>query len=331
MIHVEGLTKDYGALRALDGVSFDVSEGEILGFLGPNGAGKTTTMRILTGYIPPTSGNVTIGGMDLLTQSLEVRRAIGYMPEMVPLYREMTVEGYLGFMASIRGVENRVEAVDAALSACHIDDVRHRIIGRLSKGYRQRVGLAQALVHDPEVLVLDEPTIGLDPREIMSVRQLIKNLGKDRTVILSSHILSEVSQVCDRVMILDRGRIVAEDTTEGLTSTLQGGMHVRLEFLQALDGASNMLAGVSGVRHVTRRDDGLFDVACEAGVDCRTELAALAVNAGWGLLRMEMQTMSLEEVFIRLTAEQDAAQQGEAQADSVTAAGDGPKQRDLAS
>ncbi len=331
MIRVDELTKDYGPLRALDGVSFDVAEGEILGFLGPNGAGKTTTMRILTGYMPPTSGTVTIGGMDVLTESLAVRKIIGYMPELVPLYPEMSVEDYLAFMASIRGVIDRQKAVDAALEACHVGDVKSRIIGRLSKGYRQRVGLAQALVHDPQVLILDEPTIGLDPRQIMSVRELIKSLGQDRTVILSTHILSEVSQVCDRVMILDRGHIVAEDTTAGLGAMLQGGMRVRMELLKPPADAGDRLSMLAGVDRATSEGNGLYDVVCDPGADPRMELAALAVNQGWGLLGLEAKTASLEEVFLRLTGDQDGTQaQDEGVSDPRTESND-TQQEDVAS
>jgi ABC-2 type transport system ATP-binding protein len=307
MIQVEGLTKQYGTVRALHGISFQVSRGEILGFLGPNGAGKTTTMRILTGYMPPTAGTVTIDGLDALEDSLAVRRIVGYMPETVPLYTEMTVSDYLAFMAAIRQVPDRRAAVDRVIDACSLGDVRHRIIGRLSKGYRQRVGLAQALVHDPQVLVLDEPTIGLDPRQILGVRELIRDLGGERTIILSSHILPEISQVCDRVMIMHRGRIVAEDTTEGLTERLQGGMRVHLELALVREDTARRLAGVPGVAAVEPGDDGAYDVVCEPGEDPRAALAALAVGQGWGLLEMRIAALSLEEIFIQLTTD-DAAE-----------------------
>ena len=220
MIQVEALTKYYGDTLALDKLSFQVAEGEILGFLGPNGAGKTTTMRMLTGYMPPSEGTATVAGYDIFHDSIKVRQRVGYMPETVPLYREMSVYSYLNFMASIRGVQKREKAIDRVLDACGIGDVRTKLISHLSKGYRQRVGLAQALVHDPEVLVLDEPTIGLDPRQILAVRELIKSLGGERTIILSTHILPEVSQVCQRVLILNHGRVVAEDTPEHLTASL---------------------------------------------------------------------------------------------------------------
>ncbi|HHX43750.1 MAG TPA: ATP-binding cassette domain-containing protein [Chloroflexi bacterium] len=315
MIAVQGLTKEYGTVRALDGLSFSVNEGEILGFLGPNGAGKTTTMRILTGYMPPTAGSVSVAGYDVVEQSLEARRRIGYLPETAPLYGEMTVYDYLDFCASIRRVGNRRRAVDRVLEACDIGDVSQRHISKLSKGYRQRVGLAQALVHDPDVLVLDEPTIGLDPRQILSVRELIKGLGGERTIILSTHILPEVSQVCQRVLIINRGRIVAEDTPERLTSSLQGGTRVQLQLAQAAPEAAEMLAGVAGVRLVTPIGSDGYEVVCDGPNDPRPELAAMAVHRGWGLLEMRSASMSLEEVFIQLTTDEAAeTSQGEGEA-----------------
>ncbi len=312
MIQVQGLVKQFGEVRALDGISFEVQQGEILGFLGPNGAGKTTTMRVLTGYMPPNEGTVRIAGMDVLTDSLAARRIIGYMPETVPLYPEMAVEGYLGFMAAIRGVRDRSAAVERVLQACDIVDVRDQLIGRLSKGYRQRVGLAQALVHDPQVLVLDEPTIGLDPRQILGVRELIKSLGGERTIILSSHILPEISQVCDRVMIMNRGRIVAEDTTERLTERLQRGMRVRLELANPAPDAAAQIAALPGVSAVERADDGVLEVTSDTDHDVRTSLAALTVGRGWGLLEMRVLSLSLEEVFLQLTTDEAAAKASEA-------------------
>jgi len=304
MIRVEGLTKEYGPMRALDQLSFSVNEGEILGFLGPNGAGKTTTMRILTGYMPPTSGHVSVAGCDVVERSLEARRHIGYLPESVPLYGEMTVYDYLDFCAAIRGVSRREKAIDRVVEACDLGDVSERLIGKLSKGYRQRVGIAQALVHDPDVLVLDEPTIGLDPRQILSVRELIKGLGGEHTVILSTHILPEVSQVCERVLIINHGKIVAEDTPARLTSGLQGGMRVRLRLAHAAPEAPETLARVAGVTTVTPMGDGTYEVVCEGVADPRSELAAAAVNRGWGLLELTPVTMSLEEIFIQLTTEE---------------------------
>jgi len=306
MISVENVSKHYGQQVALDQVSFQVEKGEILGFLGPNGAGKTTAMRILTGYMPPTDGVVTVGGHDVFRDSLEARRIIGYLPETVPLYREMEVDQYLDFVASIRGVSDRPKAIDRVLEACDIGDMRGRLIAKLSKGYRQRVGLAQALVHDPEVLVLDEPTIGLDPRQILGVRDLIKGLGGERTVILSTHILPEVSHVCQRVLIINHGRIVAEDTPETLTSSLQGGMRVRLELAESDETTADVLMGVDGVTAVEVGEGNRYEVICDSGADHRRDLAELAVNRGWGLLEMSAVAMSLEEIFLELTTDEES-------------------------
>src|SRR5947209_8521364 len=231
MIQVSSLYKTYGPKVAISDVTFDVKDGEILGFLGPNGAGKTTTMRILCGYLPPTSGTATIDGHDVFNQSLEARRRIGYLPESVPLYPEMNVEDYLLFMAHLRGVprRDRRSRVDKVMKLAHVDNVRRVQIGRISKGYRQRVGIAQALVHDPPVLVLDEPTVGLDPKQITDTRQLIKSLGGTHTILLSTHILPEVSMTCNRVVIISDGRVVAEDTPENLTRRLRGAERIELE------------------------------------------------------------------------------------------------------
>ena len=325
MIEVENLTKSYGDVLALDHASFQVAQGEILGFLGPNGAGKTTTMRILTGYMPPSEGSVRVGGFDVVEDSLEVRRRIGYLPESAPLYREMSVYDYMDFAAAIRGVKGgdaRETAIDRSLEACGLGDVADSLIGKLSKGYRQRVGLAQAIVHNPDVLVLDEPTIGLDPRQILSVRELIKSLGGEHTIILSSHILPEVSQVCQRVLIINRGRIVAEDTPERLTSNLQGGMRVRLQFAQAPEDAAARLRQVRGVSAVQMLAPQSYEVATEAGVDSRSDLAALAVSQRWGLLELRPLSLSLEEVFLQLTTDESGAAEGADAED--TGAGDEP-------
>jgi len=313
MIQVQNLTKYYGDFLALDQISFEVTKGEILGFLGPNGAGKTTTMRVLTGFMPPSEGEARVSGYDVLRDSLEVRRRVGYLPETVPLYREMSVRDYLDFVASIRGVAKREQAVERVVEACDIGDVADKLIGKLSKGYRQRVGLAQALVHDPEVLVLDEPTIGLDPRQILSVRELIKGLGGERTVILSSHILPEVSQVCQRVLIMNKGHIVAEDTPERLTMSLQGGLRVRMQFAQAPADARERLLQVAGVTAAEPVTENSFEITCAAGQDRRDELARLAVNQGWGLLELRPLALSLEEIFIQLTTDEQAATEEEAE------------------
>ena len=220
MIKVEGLTKRYGDVTAVEDISFQVKKGEIVGFLGPNGAGKTTTMRIITGFLPSTDGTVTVSGFDIFEQPMEVKRRIGYLPEHPPVYGDMTVEGYLKFVAKIRGVprSGRAEAMDRVISHCGLKEARNTIIGKLSKGYKQRVGLAQAMIHDPEVLILDEPTIGLDPKQIIEIRELIKSLAGEQTIILSTHILPEVTMICQRCLIIDRGRIVADDSMENLTA-----------------------------------------------------------------------------------------------------------------
>ena len=317
MIKVGGLTKHYGSLRALDQVSFDVGKGEILGFLGPNGAGKTTTMRILTGYMPPNEGSATIAGFDVVEESLEVRRRVGYLPETVPLYREMTVRGYLGFVSSLRRLSQQDEAIDRVLDTCDIADVADTLIAKLSKGYRQRVGLAQALVHDPEVLVLDEPTIGLDPRQILSVRELIKSLSGERTVILSTHILPEVSEICERVLIINRGRIVAEDSPQHLTDSLQGGMRVRMQMANPPRDVSVQLGAIDGVADVAPIAEGTFVVTLDATQDRRADLSALAVNRGWGLLEMRSVSMTLEEIFLELTTEEHVQGTGAGSTDDL--------------
>ena len=303
MIQAKSLTKYYGDLAAIQEVSFTVEKGEVLGFLGPNAAGKTTTMRILTGFMPPSSGTAHVAGYDVFTDSLEVRRRIGYLPETVPLYPEMTVRGYLHFVARLRGVDERERRVAEVMETCHLDDRADLLIGKLSKGYRQRVGLAQALVHDPEVLILDEPTIGLDPKQIIEVRELIRSLGGEHTIILSTHILPEASQTCQRVLIINEGRIVAEDTPEQLTSRLKGAERIYLEVAHPSPQVEAGLAEMEGVTHVGVRGEGCYEVECTLGVDRRSEIAATAVRHDWGLLEMRPIGMSLEEIFLKLTTE----------------------------
>jgi ABC-2 type transport system ATP-binding protein len=307
MIEVESLTKRYGRATAVDGVSFRVEKGEILGFLGPNGAGKTTTMRILTCYLPPTGGTARVGGYDVFEQPMEVRRRVGYLPETPPLYPDMEVGEYLSFCAKIKGVapKERRSRIGDAVEKTRVGDVRSTLIGKLSKGYRQRVGLAQAILHNPEVLILDEPTAGLDPKQIIETRELIRGLGGDHTVILSTHILPEVSMTCGRVVIINKGRVVAEDSPENLTRRLTGAGTLRLEIrgdepavLQALRGVPGVLAA-----HVRGGHDGavIVDVEAEAGTDVRSDLARAVVGGGHGLLGLQQQGMSLEEIFLHLT------------------------------
>jgi ABC-2 type transport system ATP-binding protein len=304
MLEVSQVTKTYGTRTVVDCVSFAVSKGEILGFLGPNGAGKTTTMRIVTGYVPPTSGSAKVAGFDVLDQPLEVKRRIGYLPEHPPLYREMLVRSYLEFVARIRAVPRRqVKArVDRALERCGLGTVSGRLIGLLSKGFQQRVGLAQAILHEPDLLILDEPTVGLDPSQIREIRQLIKSFAGEHTVILSTHILAEVTMTCDRVLIINEGRIAAEDTLEGLAARGARRVQVHLTLARPGDGAAAALMAVPGVQNVESHaaPGGGFLVEMKDGQDVRESLAVLAVQRGWGLLEMRPVTLSLEEIFIRI-------------------------------
>lgn len=312
MIVVEGLCKSFGTVKALSGVAFRVDAREILGFLGPNGAGKTTTMRIITGFLPPDSGTVSVSGFTLPGQSLEVRRRVGYVPENAALYREMTVAGLLEYFAVLRGVprERRRGAVDAVIERCALESVRGRVAGELSRGFRQRLCLAQALVHSPEVLVLDEPTVGLDPKQIHEVRNLIKELGSDHTILLSSHILSEVSAVCDRVVIIHQGRIAAEDTTAALVARLQGGLTVRAVVRGSADTLRAILQGHHGMDVLSLResDDGTIrlEMRMPGEPSYREAFAQAVVTNGMGLLEMASSGASLEDVFLALTRE-DAA------------------------
>jgi gliding motility-associated transport system ATP-binding protein len=310
MIEVENLTKRYGRHTAVDGISFRVHKGEILGFLGPNGAGKTTTMRILTCYLPPTEGTARVAGFDVFEQPLEVKRRIGYTPETPPLYPDMDVGSFLDFCAKIKGVagKDRKARISDVMEKTRISDVRGTLIGRLSKGYRQRVGLAQALLHNPDVLILDEPTAGLDPKQIIETRELIKGLGGEHTIVLSTHILPEVSMTCGRVVIINKGRVVAEDTPENLTHRLQGAATVRLEVRGESPDLETTMAGVSGVKSVRRAKPGVYEVDAEAGRDVRADLARAVIGRGLDLLSLQQSGMSLEEIFLHLTTTDVAAE-----------------------
>ena len=315
MISVENLTKRYATKTAIEAMSFRVEKGEILGFLGPNGAGKTTTMRIITGYMPSTDGTVKVDGFDVADQPLEVRRRIGYLPENPPLYTEMTVNSYLQFVAKLKGLTGaRVqEDVNRAMDRVNITDVQDRIIAKLSKGYKQRVGIAQALLGDPPVLILDEPTIGLDPKQIQEVRELIKSLAGTHTVVLSTHILPEVEQTCHRVIIIDHGKIVAVDTPQNLRSQIQGGARVIIEVEgPAADvlTAVKAIPGVATARILTQdASRGSFQVDVDSGKDIRRDLARAVVQAGWGLLELQSENMSLEDIFIKLTTAEETSPQ----------------------
>ncbi len=310
MIEVEHLTKRYGTVTAVDDISFRVNQGEILGFLGPNGAGKTTTMRVLTGYMPATNGRAVVAGYDVFDHPIEAKRRTGYLPETPPLYPDMTVREYLDFVAKIKGVasKDRKARVKAVMERTWIADMANRECGKLSKGYRQRVGLAQALIHNPEVLILDEPTAGLDPKQIIETRRLIKELAGDHTIILSTHILPEVSQTCQRVVIINKGKVVAVDTPDNLTHRLRGSetMFVQVDGGRAAE-AREALERVAGVARVTPAEsggEGAFEVASAQGQDVRRELARTVVGGGWGLLELRPMRMSLEEIFLSLTTEE---------------------------
>jgi len=303
MIQVNGLTKDYGARRAIDNLTFDAEQGEIVGFLGPNGAGKTTTMRILTGYMPPTDGTAVVAGYDVVEESLEVRRRVGYLPETVPLYDDMTAIDYLKFMADLRRIPNPEERAYETLEGVNLKERADSYIGTFSKGMRQRVGLAQALIHRPEVLILDEPTIGLDPAQVVEMRNVIREIGKDRTVLLSTHILSEAQQICDRVLIINKGQIVTEDTPENLQSRLVGAQRVVLRVRGDSDGLSNKIARVKGVQAVDAKPDGSVEFEFAAGEDTRPQVAKAVVQAGYELLELRPVGLSLEEIFLELTRE----------------------------
>ncbi|MBI2954494.1 MAG: ABC transporter ATP-binding protein [Chloroflexi bacterium] len=312
MINVQKLTKYYGERAAISDISFDVHTGEILGFLGPNGAGKTTTMRILAGFMPADKGTAKVAGFDVMTQSLEARRNVGYLPEMVPLYPDITVADYLDFMARLRGVSGKRKAARTAevMEVCHIRDVADKHIGKLSKGYKQRVGLAQALIHDPKVLILDEPTTGLDPKQINETRQTIKRLGGDHTVILSTHILPEVSMTCNRVVIISEGKVAAVDTPENLTRRLTGSERIEMEIRGQKGSVTNCLRAVDGVVGVEINEQNgrqRYLVECKSGVDIRAQLAAAVVRGNFELLQLNTVGMSLEEIFLKLTTKEDVA------------------------
>lgn len=305
MIEAANLTKNYGPHLAINDLTFKAQEGEILGFLGPNGAGKTTTMRILAGYMPPTSGQARVAGFDVIDESLEVRKRIGYLPENVPLYPEMTVAEYLEYMGSLRHVQNLDDRVAGVIEQVHLEGHFDRFIGGLSKGMRQRVGLGQALLHQPPVLILDEPTIGLDPGQIIEVRNLIKSLKSDRTVLLSTHILSEAQQVCDRVLIINNGRIVAEDSPANLQAQMQGGARIMIQADAPAAALSGLLSGLDGVQSVLESGTtGEVQVQTnpEAG-DLRPDLARAVLEAGYDLLELRASGYTLEDIFLQLVGE----------------------------
>ena len=310
MIEVQHLTKRYGPVTAVDDVSFRVEKGEILGFLGPNGAGKTSTMRVITGYMPASDGKVVVAGHDVFSDPIEAKKRTGYLPETPPLYPDMTVREYLHFASRIKAgglsTAERTARVDAVMKKAHVDDMASRQCGKLSKGYKQRVGLAQALIHDPEVLVLDEPTAGLDPKQITETRDLIRSLGGSHTIILSTHILPEVAQTCQRVVIINKGKVVAIDTPENLTHQLKGAATLYVQAAGSQD-ATALLSGLPGVSKVTAADRHEtftgYEVEAEANRDIRTDVARAVVQQGLGLLELRPTRITLEEIFLQLTTE----------------------------
>lgn len=310
MIEVDNLTKTYGSFNALKGITFKVEKGEILGFLGPNGAGKTTTMRILTCFFPATSGKATVAGYDVFENSLEVKKRIGYLPENVPLYKDMEITDYLTFVGRIKGVGAREikTKVGKVMGDCGITHMAGKLIGELSKGYRQRVGLAQALINDPEVLILDEPTIGLDPKQIIEIRQLIKNLAGRHTVILSTHILPEVSMTCQRVVIINEGRVIAVDTPHNLTSQIQKAARIFFKIEGPAANVVKELNKINGVKRIDKKEtnNGVtnYIVELEKGNENRKDIPALIIKNGWGLHEMRPIEMSLEDIFIKLVTEE---------------------------
>ena len=316
MIEARDLTKYYGNFPAIENVSFEIQKGEIVGFLGPNAAGKTTTMRIITGFMPPTSGSVAVAGHDVVDKSREARKLIGYLPETVPLYTDMTVEAYLNFMGTLRGMNpKRIKVrIGEVIDISRLGDYRRTIIGKLSKGYRQRVGLAQAVLHEPEVLVLDEPTIGIDPIQVVETRNLIKDLGQEHTIILSSHILPEVSMVCQRVLIIHEGQIMAEDTPRNLAERLQGAERMEVEIRGPEPQVTKAIQGIRGVLSVTHTTDGeaqggdqriTYSVEATRGLDLRSTISRVVISNGWSLLTIQLVSMSLEDIFLKLTTDEE--------------------------
>ena len=311
MVEVKNLTKYYGNFLAIEDVSFEVKKGEIVGFLGPNGAGKTTTMRIITGFLPPSSGTAAVAGYDLVDKSRQARAHIGYLPETVPLYTDMTVEGYLSFMGTIRGMNpKRIKArIGDVIESCRLGDYRKSDIGKLSKGFRQRVGIAQAVLHEPDVLILDEPTIGIDPIQVVETRALIKDLSGTHTVILSTHILPEVSMLCSRVLIINEGLIVAEDTPKELANRLQGVERLEVEIQGPRIEVMGVLEKIRGVVEVTcstnGSDQNVYKMQARRGLDLRPTVSRAVISNGWSLLNLQLVSMSLEEIFLKLTTDEE--------------------------
>ena len=309
MIELKNITKYYGDFPAVTDISFKIEKGEIVGLLGPNGAGKSTTMKMITGFMPPTSGELTVGGNDIVSQSIEARRKIGYLPETVPLYTDMTVYSYIEYMGMLRGLskKNIKSKVDNVIEICKLEDYRNSLISKLSKGFRQRVGISQAIIHETEVLVLDEPTIGIDPNQVVETRQLIKNLSGEHTLILSSHILPEVSSICERVLIIHEGEIAASDTIENLSSLMSGKNKIEADIIGSPQAIVTELEKINDVKSVqfsinkSSSEFSTFSIESEINSDIRSEIAKIIINNDWGLIRLQSMGMSLEDIFLQIT------------------------------
>ena len=309
MIELKNITKYYGDFPAVTDISFKIEKGEVVGLLGPNGAGKSSTMKMITGFMPPTSGELTVGGNDIVSQSIEARRKIGYLPETVPLYTDMTVYSYIEYMGMLRGLskKNIKSKVDNVIEICKLEDYRNSLISKLSKGFRQRVGISQAIIHEPEVLVLDEPTIGIDPNQVVETRQLIKNLSGEHTLILSSHILPEVSSICERVLIIHEGEIAASDTIENLSSLMSGKNKIEADIIGSPQAIVTELEKINDVKSVqfsinkSSSEFSTFSIESEINSDIRSEIAKIIINNDWGLIRLQSMGMSLEDIFLQIT------------------------------
>lgn len=309
MIELKNITKYYGNFPAVTDISFKIERGEIVGLLGPNGAGKSTTMKMITGYIPPTSGELTIDNYDIVQESIEARKKIGYLPETVPLYTDMTVYSYIEFMGKLRGInsKNIKSKVDNVIDICKLGDYRYSLISKLSKGYRQRVGISQAIIHEPEVLILDEPTIGIDPNQVVETRQLIKNLSGEHTLVLSSHILPEVSSICERVLIINEGEIAASDTIENLSSIVSGTSKIEIDIIGSPQAVKNEIEKIDGVTSIdlwvkkSSNEYTTFSIESDISKDIRSEISKTIISNDWDLLRLESMGMSLEDIFLRIT------------------------------
>ncbi len=309
MIELNNITKYYGNFPAVTDISFKIDKGEIVGLLGPNGAGKSTTMKMITGYMPPTSGELSIDNYDIVQQSIEARKKIGYLPETVPLYTDMTVYSYIEFMGKLRGINSKTikNKVNNVVEICKLGDYRNSLISKLSKGYRQRVGIAQAIIHEPEVLILDEPTIGIDPNQVVETRQLIKNLSGEHTLVLSSHILPEVSTICERVLIINEGEIAASDTIENLSSLVSGTSTIEIDIIGSPQSVQTEIEKIDGVKAIdlwvkkSTNEFTTFSIETDISKDIRSEISKTIINNNWELLRLEAMGMSLEDIFLKIT------------------------------